>query len=118
MDLEELMKQKELLQAEIARAELDGTPSPLVRKNGKAPPTLPAEDEVILLDDSSEGETEVKQSRRKKSRSRERRVVISTREYGSGRGEVKRYRSRSREKGHREVERYKQERVYAKDRGR
>lgn len=109
MDLEELMKQKELLQAEIAKAELDATPSPVVidrKKNGKAPKV---EDEIILLDDSSDGEVEVKR-RKKKSRSRERRVVISTREYVS-RNDVKRYRSRSKERNYV----HKHDRSYAKE---
>lgn len=120
MDLEELMKQKELLQAEIAKAEMDATSSPVMivdgKKNGSK--VTKVEDEVILLDDSSEGEMEVKQKRVRRSKSRERRVVISGREYGA-RNEVKRYnRSRSKERGYREVERQKHERVHNKEVGR
>lgn len=117
MDLEELMKQKELLQAEIAKAELDATPSPVVvisgdgRRNGNK--VAKVEDEVILLDDSSEGEIEVRQ-KRKKSKSRERRVVISGKEFVS-RNEVKRYRSRSKERNYREFEKYKHDRGHNKE---
>lgn len=116
MDLEELMKQKELLQAEIAKAELE-TPSPVVilvdgKKNGNK--VTKVEDEVILLDDSSEGEVEIKQ-KRKKSKSRERRVVISSREYAT-RNDTKRYRSRSKERtNHRDSERQRHERAPTKE---
>lgn len=104
MDLEELMKQKELLQAEIAKAELDAVPSPVVdaKRNGKPPKV---DDEIILLDDSSDGEVEIKRKRRK-SRSRERRVVISSRDY-AGRNDGRKLRSRSKERSYREVERHR-----------
>lgn len=143
MDLEELMKQKELLQAEIARAELDTIPSPCVgagdaKKNGSkviaaAVVTSKVDDEVILLDDSSEGEVEVKLLQnnkrvvvKRRSKSRERRVVISG---GSRNNEVvmKRFnRSRSKERvmsyggGSRDVENRhsKHERGHNKEVGR
>lgn len=57
MDLEELMKQKELLQAQLAKAETESSASPDTRndnKNGK-----PVEDEVILLDDSDESTSDI-----------------------------------------------------------
>ncbi|KAK4877752.1 hypothetical protein RN001_010258 [Aquatica leii] len=76
MDLEELMRQKELLQAEIARANseiVSPTPNTIqhVDTDGKT------SDEVILLDDSSnDGVDEVK-VKAKRPRSRERKVIIS-----------------------------------------
>lgn len=64
MDLEELMKQKELLQLEIARAELEN--------NGKKVSKVVV-DEIILLDDSSnEAPASFENSKRKLSISRER----------------------------------------------
>ncbi|XP_044257638.1 serine/threonine-protein kinase PRP4 homolog isoform X2 [Tribolium madens] len=70
MDLEELMKQKELLQAEIAKAEMES------KKNGKDPKIV---DEIILLDDSS-NDGDVAPKKPKRSLSRERRVVIERKE--------------------------------------
>lgn len=109
MDLEELMKQKELLQAEIARAELDATPSPVIDKKKTSKP-IKVEDEVILLDDSSDGEVEIKR-KRKQSKSKERRVVISTRDYAN-KNDIKKYRSRSRERNYRDGDRYKHEKSH------
>lgn len=63
MDLEELMKQKELLQMEIARAELENK----VSKEEKI-------SDVILLDDSSGDE--IKPKKHKLSTSKERTVII------------------------------------------
>ncbi|KAL3275380.1 hypothetical protein HHI36_020146 [Cryptolaemus montrouzieri] len=74
MDLEELMKQKELLQLEIARAELEN----VSLKNDKENVSKIV-DEVILLDDSSNEPlvfSEIK--KRKRSVSKERRVVIES----------------------------------------
>lgn len=72
MDLEELMKQKELLQAEIAKADMESTVP--TEKLAKAAPAAII-DEVILVDDSSNDEgTPAK--KQKKSHSRERRIVI------------------------------------------
>lgn len=115
MDLEELMKQKELLQAEIAKAELDATPSPIVDKKKIVKPTK-VEDEVILLDDSSDGEVEIK-LKKKRSRSKERRIVISSRDY-INRNDVKKYRSRSKERTYRDADRYKHDRSHNKEVGR
>lgn len=95
MDLEELMKQKELLQAEIAKTAEIETISPNVEINNKNGQALKTMDEIILLDDSSnDAEPQVKK-RRKRSRSRERRVVIEKRDR---REEFKRKRSLSRER--------------------
>lgn len=71
MDLEELMKQKERLQAEIARAMNDNDV-----KNGGAKVQPEPIAEVILLDDSSNDEVSVKKKRHR-SISHERRVVIT-----------------------------------------
>ncbi|XP_019873833.2 uncharacterized protein LOC109601966 [Aethina tumida] len=72
MDLEELMKQKELLQAQLMNAEIEVSPSPTPsKKNGK-----PAE-EVILLD--SDEDSKCKVSRSKKETVKERKVVIKER---------------------------------------
>lgn len=57
MDLEELMKQKELLQAQLAKAETESSASPDAqndKKNGK-----PVEDEVILLDDTDDSTSDI-----------------------------------------------------------
>lgn len=115
MDLEELMKQKELLQAEIAKAELDATPSPIVDKRKIVKP-IKVDDEVILLDDSSDGEVEIK-LKKKTSKSKERRIVISNRDY-INRNDVKKYRSRSKERSYRDADRYKHERSHNKEVGR
>ena len=72
MDLEDLMRQKELLQAEIAKAsdDLEG-----VEISDHDPEK--AADEVILLDDSSnDAVDQLKITKRKRSQSTERRVVI------------------------------------------
>ncbi|KAJ8925182.1 hypothetical protein NQ315_001367 [Exocentrus adspersus] len=73
MDLEELMKQKELLQAQLAKAEIEGTitPGEQSAKNGVKP-----DDEVILLDDSDEAEPTAPAKRRRRSVSRDRKVCI------------------------------------------
>lgn len=76
MDLEELMRQKELLQAEIAK-----TSSEIVSPTSILPRTHQTNekptDEVILLDDSSnDGISEINH-RTKRPKSRERRVVIN-----------------------------------------
>lgn len=69
MDLEELMKQKELLQAEIAKAEIEGG-----KKNGNSSAAV---DEVILLDDSSnDGDPAPIIKKTKTSHTKERRVVL------------------------------------------
>lgn len=75
MDLEELMKQKELLQAEIARAstEFEDEVESSLEKIGKSTEVT---DEVILLDDSSNDTDNIGRSKRKRSSSRERRVFI------------------------------------------
>nr|XP_022907633.1 serine/threonine-protein kinase prp4 [Onthophagus taurus] len=74
MDLEELMKQKELLQAEIAKACL------LDEAQIKYKPKV---EEVILLDDSSNDDSQEKevQTKRKRTPSRERRVIIEKKDH-------------------------------------
>lgn len=112
MDLEELMKQKELLQAEIARAlnaEVISDGSPVeTKKNGKKEKM----DEIILLDDSSNDEAYARPE--KYSRSRERRIVIEHRD-SSNRNDSKRHRSYSRERNHKEIDKYKSDRLYSKE---
>ncbi|CAH1967028.1 unnamed protein product [Acanthoscelides obtectus] len=86
MDLEELMKQKELLQAQLMASEVEEVaPPPFVAKakNGKI-------DEVILVD-SDDGDTAVP-TKRKRSRSRDRRVQVKPKE------DTKRKRTHSRER--------------------
>lgn len=103
MDLEELMKQKELLQAEIARA----TDDPGI-KNGKGAKM----DEVILLDDSSnDADVSAVKKKRKRSKSRERRIVIDHR-----RIDIKKRRSISRERH--EMDRRKNHEMYRRSRER
>ncbi|CAG9861857.1 unnamed protein product [Phyllotreta striolata] len=98
MDLEELMKQKELLQAQLAKA--SGCSTPLV-KDKKQP------DEVILLDDSDEATTpEVK----KKSKSRERRIEVKPKDNSSNRNRQQSHREQDkRDRYHRETERQRRE---------
>ncbi|KAJ8926601.1 hypothetical protein NQ314_021010 [Rhamnusium bicolor] len=98
MDLEELMKQKELLQAQLAKAEVEGlvTPNDELLKNGKPPP-----DEIILLDDSDEPDSSIPVKRKKRSRSRDRKVIIKERV----KEDVKKRRTHSQERSHREQER-------------
>ncbi|KAF5278924.1 hypothetical protein FQR65_LT15483 [Abscondita terminalis] len=97
MDLEELMRQKELLQAEIAKANSEiVSPAPNVIENvdidGKTT------DEVILLDDSSnDGINDVK-IKEKRAKSSERKVIISRS------GPLKRRRADSKERNHKERE--------------
>lgn len=96
MDLEELMKQKELLQAQLAESEGIVTPH-CISKNEKVT------GEVILLDDSDENEHILPQTtKRKRSRSRERKILIKPRE------DIKRRRTHSRERLYKEHERDKQ----------
>lgn len=113
MDLEELMKQKELLQAEIAKAlnaELNTGSSPLeTNKNGKKEKV----DEIILLDDSS-NEAEIYAKPDKYSQNRERRIVFEH-SGNSNRNESRRNRSNSRERNHKEMEKYKSDRSYSKE---
>lgn len=96
MDLEELMKQKELLQAQLAKAESEGIISPQDITEEKEKPT----EEIILLDDSDEPETSVPEvNKRKRSKSRDRKILMRSRE------DIKRRRTHSRERMHREQER-------------
>lgn len=96
MDLEELMKQKELLQAQLAKAESEGIISPQNIAKEKEKPI----EEVILLDDSDEPEASVLEvTKRKRSKSRERKILMRSRE------DVKRRRTHSRERMHKEQER-------------
>ncbi|XP_057651943.1 serine/threonine-protein kinase PRP4 homolog [Diorhabda carinulata] len=67
MDLEELMKQKELLQAQLAKAESLNTPI----ENNEVEKVV---DEIILLDDSDDQEPVPTAPKRKKSRSRDRKI--------------------------------------------
>ncbi|XP_018570557.1 serine/threonine-protein kinase prp4 [Anoplophora glabripennis] len=110
MDLEELMKQKELLQAQLAKAEIEGvaTPNDHAVENGKPV------DEIILLDDSDDQEPSVPAKRRKHSRSRERKVIIKERP----KIDHKRRRTRSRERYARETERERYNRELEKRRER
>lgn len=88
MDLEELMKQKELLQAQLAAesGELH-IPLPEETKSGKM------SDEIILLDDSDDATpTVIERPKRKRSKSRERRIQLKSKE------EAKRKRTDSRER--------------------
>lgn len=114
MDLEELMKQKELLQAEIARAENDISPT-------RAKKDKEAEDEVILLDDSSSDADISISKKRRRSKSRERRIVIERRSY-SRQPEKRRERSGTREirmsRDHRSVERMRSSRDLRRSRSR
>lgn len=97
MDLEELMKQKELLQAQLAKAEIEGVVTP----HGNVIEEKEAE-EVILLEDSDEAEAILPQtSKRKRSRSRESKILTKPKE------ESKRRRTHSRERLYREHERDK-----------
>lgn len=78
MDLEELMKQKELLQAQLAKAEVGhATPVEADKKNGKAA-VPPQENDVILLEDSDSDHGKVDKVHKKHYRkhSSERKVVI------------------------------------------
>lgn len=113
MDLEELMKQKELLQAEIARAfnaELNNRSPVNTRENGKKEKL----DEVILLDDSSnDAEIHVKKPAKKYSQSRERRVIIEHKDNSNKNEKIRR--SYSKERTYKEIEKYKSERLYSKD---
>lgn len=107
MDLEELMKQKELLQMEIAKAstdvESDAASIELNKKNGK----ISKEVEVILLDDSSNDSSYKR--KKDKSPSRERRIVIEKREYIREVTKRRRTTSRDRNKDSRESrERYRE----------
>ncbi|CAH1170350.1 unnamed protein product [Phaedon cochleariae] len=68
MDLDDLMKQKELLQAQLAKAEIEGVLTPAEDHTKTEKPV----DEVILLEDSDESPVPKKM----KSQSRERKVVI------------------------------------------
>lgn len=98
MDLEELMKQKELLQAQLAKAESEGITSPPEITN-----EVKVADEVILLDDSDEPEAIVPEiTKRKRSKSRDRKMSIRPKE------DLKRRRTHSRERLYREHERDKQ----------
>ncbi|XP_025830465.1 serine/threonine-protein kinase PRP4 homolog isoform X2 [Agrilus planipennis] len=92
MDLEELMRQKELLQAEIAKAGHTITLSPTANKI----------DDVILVDDSSD-ESSREQSHIQRSKSRERRVVIRKRHNDHNHEEIyKRIRTSSKDRSYRE----------------
>lgn len=103
MDLEELMKQKELLQAQLAKAESEGVISPQATKEEKV------SEEVILLDDSDEHDAAVpERTKRKRSRSRERKISIRATE------ESKRRKTHSRERLFREHERDRQIRKFCK----
>lgn len=109
MDLEELMKQKELLQAEIAKALNAEVDSPVeTKKNGKKEKV----DEIILLDDSS-NDAEIYTKPNKFLHSRER-IVIERRD-GINRNESRRHRSYSRERIHKEIDKAKSDRAYAKE---
>lgn len=101
MDLEELMKQKELLQAQLAKAECEGIISPPEdTKDEKVT-------EVILLEDSDEPEATVPDTtKRKRSRSRERKILIRPRE------DAKRRRTHSRERSFKDHERDRPMRKY------
>lgn len=90
MDLEELMKQKELLQAQLARAESEDIREPET-KNGRGG------DEVILLDDSDEADAT--QVSKKRSRSIERRVQVRPKD------DIKRRRTDSRDRSYKDHER-------------
>lgn len=98
MDLEELMKQKELLQAQLAKAESEGIVTPHGIAIGEK-----VTEEVILLDDSDESEHVLPQTiKRKRSKSRERKILIKPRE------DSKKRRTHSRERVYREHERDRQ----------
>ncbi|GJQ79602.1 hypothetical protein Trydic_g16444 [Trypoxylus dichotomus] len=107
MDLEELMKQKELLQAEIAKAsnEFEEVES----NSEKTEKLAKVADEVILLDDSSNDTDNIAGSKRKRSPSRERRVFIEKKDIHH---EEKRRRTKSKENYHnsdrsRELDKYR-----------
>ncbi|XP_063920541.1 serine/threonine-protein kinase PRP4 homolog isoform X2 [Zophobas morio] len=107
MDLEELMKQKELLQAEIAKAEMESSTSPNVpKKNGKDPKIV---DEIILLDDSSNDGDIIPPKKAKRSPSRERRVVIERKDHYS-KDDLKR--KHSQERTYREHEKLNRDKMY------
>lgn len=92
MDLEDLMKQKELLQAQLAKA--SGFTSPLEIANQEK-----VLEEVILLDDDSD-EQEPVAVIKKKSRSRERKITeVKIKE------DLRKKNSHSREYSYREQER-------------
>lgn len=94
MDLEELMKQKELLQAEIAKASNDFDEE-IASSSEKANKVTKVSEEVILLDDSSNDSDNIDRPKRKRSASRERRVFIDKRDT---RYEDKRKRTKSKER--------------------
>lgn len=94
MDLEELMKQKELLQAEIAKACTD-VDEEIASSSEKHENTEKPADEIILLDDSSNDTDNVTKLKRKRSVSRERKVFIDKK---SLRHEDKRRRTKSKER--------------------
>ncbi|KAG5871676.1 hypothetical protein JTB14_007359 [Gonioctena quinquepunctata] len=71
MDLEDLMKQKELLQAQLANAEIEGICTP-----AETEPKTDKPDEIILLDDSDDSDHVVSAPKTKKSHGHERKVLI------------------------------------------
>ncbi|KAK5642870.1 hypothetical protein RI129_009037 [Pyrocoelia pectoralis] len=75
MDLEELMRQKELLQAEIAKTS-SGIVSPATNLPQTHETDEKATDEVILLDDSSNDGVQEVNHKSKRPKSRERKVII------------------------------------------
>nr|XP_023026600.1 serine/threonine-protein kinase prp4 [Leptinotarsa decemlineata] len=94
MDLEELMKQKELLQAQLASADSEGVTTPAEPEVKHDKP-----DEVILLDDSDDSDHVSAAPEVKKPRTHERKVLLRPTE------DPKRKQMSSREKSHRSRER-------------
>lgn len=112
MDLEELMKQKELLQAEIAKADME-TSIPTEKLPKAAPAVV---DEVILVDDSSNDEGTPATKKQKRSISRERRIVIERKESRNAREDLRRKRPepvrdqvKPKDRGYREPLKYSSE---------
>ncbi|KAF5292109.1 hypothetical protein FQA39_LY14064 [Lamprigera yunnana] len=109
MDLEELMRQKELLQAEIAKANSEIV-SPTINIVQNVEIDGKTSDEVILLDDSSNDGMEEVTHNLKRPKSRERKVTISQT------APLKKIRTRSKEKSHPDgYHRYKDSEYKLKD---